>query len=235
MRKTRFLLICFLVLILTACSDSEMTDSLRNQLDGPLDPYINELTVPEANDESGDGKRLFFIGDTIKQYGVEYTLNDIHISDSIDELELDRTSFSSQKQLEANGDIEKGHKLVTLDVTIKNNSAGGYDPDGIHDKPNIFIENIIGFKDDLEDPNGPFTIELSYFSEHPPYERDMWNDYYQFQLGHGEELEARLAWIVQSERLNEESLYYINGSANGPTGTEYWYFYQLSFEGEFFD
>ena len=232
-KKSTVIYLCLIFSLLTACSYREFEDSLKQELNNDEDTHVNEAIVPEqpAEDEEDDG--LFFIGDTIARGGVEYTLNDVHISKNINEVGLDKVDFFRRTRIEDNGDIESGYKLVTVDVTVKNINYTDYElrtnPDLERDKPNLFIEYLIGFKDDLEDPNGPFTIESSYFSEHPPIEQDQWNDYSQFLLDHGEEVDATVGWIVPIDQLNEEPLYYINGYAG--RAEDYQYFYIIS-EGE---
>ncbi|HHU18985.1 MAG TPA: hypothetical protein GXZ58_01835 [Bacilli bacterium] len=226
-RTKGVLFLCLIFSLLTACSYREFEDSLKQELNNDEDTHVNEAIVPEqpAGDEEDDG--LFFIGDTIARGGVEYTLNDVHISENINEVGLDKVDFFWQDQIEDNGDIESGYKLVTVDVTVKNINYTDYElrtnPDLERDKPNLFIENLIGFKDGLEDPNGPFTIEDSYFSEHPPIEQDQWNDYSQFLLDHGEEVDATVGWFVPIDQLNEEPLYYIIGSAGRAEDQQYFY------------
>jgi len=247
-KKGSIICLCLILIFLSACSYREFEDSLRRQLDGEDEnEIINETIVPdrledetyseagEINDEQSenDADRLYYIGDTASQYGVEYTLNDVQISDNINQIGLDRDGFFWVDRIEDNGEVKAGFKLVTVDVTIKNISAGGYDPDEEHDKPNLFVENLIGFKDDLEEPQGPFTIESSYFSEHPPYEQNQWNDYIQYQLGHGEEMEATIGWTVPVERLNEEPLYYLIGAVYATNeGTRPWRYFHIISEGE---
>ncbi|MBU5595004.1 hypothetical protein KQI76_07480 [Amphibacillus sp. MSJ-3] len=226
-KKSIVIYLCLIFSLLTACSYREFEDSLKQELNNDEDVHVNEAIVPEqpAEDEEDDG--LFFIGDTIARGGVEYTLNDVRISKNINEVGLDKVDFFWQDQIEDNGDIESGYKLVTVDVTVKNINYTDYElrtnPDLERDKPNLFIESYIGFKDDLEDPNGPFIIETSYFSEHPPIEQDQWNDYYQFLLDHGEEVDAIVGWIVPIDQLNEESLYYLNGSEGRAEDQQYFY------------
>ena len=226
-KKSTVIYLCLIFSLLTACSYREFEDSLKQELNNDEDTHVNEAIVPEqpAEDEEDDG--LFFIGDTIARGGVEYTLNDVHISKNINEVGLDKVDFFRRTRIEDNGDIESGYKLVTVDVTVKNINYTDYElrtnPDLERDKPNLFIEYLIGFKDDLEDPNGPFTIESSYFSEHPPIEQDQWNDYSQFLLDHGEEVDATVGWFVPIDQLNEEPLYYIIGSAGRAEDQQYFY------------
>ncbi|GAA4060373.1 DUF5027 family lipoprotein [Amphibacillus indicireducens] len=238
-RTKGVLFLCLIFSLLTACSYREFEDSLRQELNNDEDTHVNEATVPEQTEEvveeetDGEEDILFFIGDTIARGGVEYTLNDVQISENINEVGLDKVGFFRQNPIEDNGDVESGYKLVTVDVTVKNINYTDYelrtDPNLERDKPILYIEGRVGFKDDIEDPNGPFTIEHSYFSEHPPIEQDLWNDYSQFQLDHGEEVEATVGWFVPIDQLNEESLYYISGSPG--RAEDYQYFYIIS-EGE---
>src|SRR5699024_1550217 len=168
--------LCLILAFLSACSYREFEDSLRRKFEdegefnginetivpGPVDDEKDiDLSVDETNAEQNESETdsLNYIGDMDSQYGVEYTLNDVQISDNINEVGLDRDGFFWIDHIEENGEIKAGFKLVTVDVTIKNISAGGYDPDGEHEKPNLIVEGLIGFKDDLEDPQGPFTIE----------------------------------------------------------------------------
>ncbi|GAA4060376.1 DUF5027 family lipoprotein [Amphibacillus indicireducens] len=227
-RTKGVLFLCLIFSLLTACSYREFEDSLKQELNNDEDVHVNEAIVPEqpAEDEKDDDG-LFFIGDTIARDGVEYTLNDVHILKNINEVGLDKVDFFWQDQIEDNGDIESGYKLVTVDITVKNISYTDYDlsidPNLERDKPILYIEGRVGFKDDIEDPNGPFTIEHSYFSEHPPIEQDLWNDYSQFQLDHDEEVKATVGWFVPIDQLNEEPLYYINGSPGRAEDQQYFY------------
>lgn len=249
LKRLKVLIILYLMIsLLVACSYREFEDSLRRQLDGEDEnEIINETIVPdrsedetdseagETNDEQSENEadRLYYIGDTALQFGVEYTINDVQISDNIHEVGLDRAGFIDVDRIEDNGEIQAGFKLVTVDVTIKNISAGGYDPDGEHDKPNLFAEDLIGFKSGLEDPIGPFMIEADYFSEHPPYEQNQWTDYIQFQLDYGEEREATFAWTVPTERLNSEPLYYLTGAVHSTDlGSRAYRYFHIVSDGE---
>ncbi|GAA4060382.1 DUF5027 family lipoprotein [Amphibacillus indicireducens] len=228
-KKSTVIYLCLIFSLLTACSYREFEDSLKQELNHDEDMHVNEAIVPEqpAEDEEDDG--LFFIGDTIARGGVEYTLNDVHISKNINEVGLDKEEFNSlgYPLVNDDGSINDNHQLVTVDVTIKNINYTDYElrtnPDLERDKPNLFIESLIGFKDDLEDPNGPFTIELSYFSHHAPFDQNLGKDYRQFLLGHGEEVEVTVGWLVPIDQLNEEPLYYLNGSEGRAEDQQYFY------------
>lgn len=243
-KKITVVCLCLILALLSACSYREFEDSLRRQLDGEDEnEIINETIVPEPSDDETDIETndvakdetdvLFYIGDTALQFGVEYTLNDIQISDNIHEVGLNRADFVDVDRIKDNGELQAGFKLVTADVTIKNINNVGYDPYGEHDKPNLFAEHLIGFKNDLEDPNGPFMIAGDYFSEHPPYEQNQWTDYIQFQLDDGEEREATFGWTVPTERLNSEPLYYLTGAVySTDLGSRAYRYFHIVSEGE---
>ncbi|GAA4060360.1 DUF5027 family lipoprotein [Amphibacillus indicireducens] len=225
------LFLCLMVTLLVACSYREFEDSIRNQLNNEDEEmYQNEAKIPEqpVEDQGAENAEdvLYFIGDTISFINdlgtVDYTLNAVQISENSNEVDLKKTDFDllGYHYIGEDGSIDEHYKLVTVDVTIKNIDYTDYalktdfeystEADSDRDIPLLFIEYLIGFKEGIEDPNGPFTIEASYFGGHTPIEDDP-KGYYQFLLAHGEEVEVTVGWLVPADQLNVEPLYYIIG------------------------
>lgn len=230
-----------LLFILTACSYKNFEDSLKDKLNKEdTEEYINPAKIPEASTNSEDEKvtdpdekRLFQIGDTVTysypgEESFQYTLHQINLVDNIHDLNLDKEDFISTSFLTENGDVDKEYLLLTVDVTIKNIDYEGLDDDrtdDYSDVPVLYIEDMLGFKSGLEDPQGPFSIESAYFSEHPKENKE--KDYYKFRLEKGKELDATVGWFVPANQLEEEPMYYVIGSGGSFDLFDY---FELSFE-----
>ncbi|WP_062105423.1 DUF5027 family lipoprotein [Bacillus niameyensis] len=228
------LFFCVLPVFLSACSYKKFEDSLKNKLNKEHEVDINTATIPN-NSTEGDEQSLFSVGDTatytekhfqtnIKE-SIEYTLNKIHVSDNINDLGLKADDFSDASLISDNGDIKKNMRLVAVDVTVKNVDYKGDESEG--NNPILYIEPTLGFKGGIEDPDGPWVIYASYFSEHAPMDQNHGDDYYFFPLALGEEIDATIGWFVPADQLGEEPLYYIIG--NGGRSEDYKYF-ELKFD-----
>lgn len=236
MRKTRKISIIFiyvLTVLLSACSYKEFEDSLRSKINRDGDEqYINHTSVPDSSpdsdEESGD-KRLFSIDDTITytfdDQSVQYTLNQVHVLDNINDLNLDIDDFANQNPISDDGAIEETYRFVAVDITVKNINYKGYDSE--EDDSILLIESLAGFKSGIEDPNGPWTFESSYFSKHPPLDRNDGQDYYHFPLPPGHEMDAVVGWFLPTDQLGEEGLYYIIGGAGD---SKYYQYFELNFD-----
>lgn len=219
------LMISCLLFLLSACSYKEFEDSLRgsiNKLDE--DEYINPAKVPDESPSKVEGKssesieqRLYSIGDTITfTYGaggtVQYTLNQVNLTENIKALNLNRDDFYDTSLILENGNIDSEYRLLTINVTVKNIDIVELDEDIDKNIPVLFIEPAIGFKDGIEDPDGPFSFGASYFSEHEPNNEHGDNQYYYFfPLETGEEVDVTIGWFTPTDELKEEVLYYIIG------------------------
>lgn len=232
---TVILLLSVLVFILSACSYKEFEDSMKDKLNKPEEEeYINPAKIPEksTNTENEDTseseeKRLYTVGETITfAYPttgyVQYTLNEAHIVDNINDLGIKKDDFLDSLYIADNGDISNDKRLLTVDVTIKNIDYQGHYED--EEEYTINIESSVGFKDAIEDPDGPFLFEPVYFSEHPENYKD---DYLYFPLNIGEEIDATVGWIIPEENLNEEPLYYVIGAGGFFDLLEY---FELTFD-----
>ncbi|WP_230200112.1 DUF5027 family lipoprotein [Bacillus niameyensis] len=156
---------------------------------------------------------------------LKYTLNSADLSVNINDLALNVDDFYDKSLISDNGKIDNEHRLVTVAVTVKNINYLG--DDGDRDVPILFIESSVGFKEGIEDPNGPWTIDASYFSEHPPMDQNHGKDYSKFPLAIGDEIDATVGWFVPADQLEKEPLYYIIGS--GGRSEDYQYF-ELKFD-----
>lgn len=237
MRGSAIIFFCVLPIFLSACSYREFEDSLKSKLSREKEEYVNPATIlndsPETKEQS-----LFSVGDTIVyseediqneiKQSIEYTLNKIYVSDNIHDSGLKADDFNDTSLISNNGDIKKKMQLVTVDITVKNVDYKGYEPE--RETPILFIESSVGFKEGIEDPNGPWTLEESYFSEHPPLDQNNGQDYSQFPLPIGEEIDVTVGWFVPADQLENEPLYYIIGQSG--LVEDYQYF-ELKFdEGE---
>ncbi|WP_062105427.1 DUF5027 family lipoprotein [Bacillus niameyensis] len=223
------LFFCVLPIFLSACSYKKFEDSLKSKLNKEQEEYINPATIPKNSSEAEE-QSLFIVGDTIvftdvENMTVEYTLNEIHVSDNIHDLGLKADDFSDTSLISNNGDIKKKMHLVTVDVTVKNVDYKSYGPE--EDNPVMSIEPSVGFKEGIEDPNGPWVIHASYFSGHAPMDQNHGDDYYYFPLATGEEIDATVGWFVPADQLEDEPLYYIIGSAGGSEDYQY---FELKFD-----
>lgn len=222
-RKISILLLCVLAVLLSACSYKEFEDSMRSKINNEGDePYINPSSVPDHSSES-DEETLFSIGDTITEtfddQSVQYTLNQVHVLDNINDLNLNIDDFADKNPISDDGAIEETYRFVVVDVTVKNINYEGYDSE--EGDPILFIESSVGFKEGIEDPNGPWLIETSYFSEHPPLDQNHGQDYYQFPLSIGDEVDATIGWFLPANQLGEDTLYYIIGGAGDSEDYQY--------------
>lgn len=204
-RKTSILYMITLTLLLSACSYKDFEDSLKSKLNNEEEEvYVNPTTTSIPKKDAGevetDGETadsgLFSIGDAIKytydgeeEPSYQYTLNQALLSDNINDLNLDKSDFTPNSNdtslISDNGNIDEAYQLGTVDVTIRNLNSEVTDGE-----PNLAIQSSVGFKDEIEDINGPFLLEASYFSEHPPIDQNDGKDYYYFLLPIGEELNA---------------------------------------------
>ncbi|MBM7542279.1 DUF5027 family lipoprotein [Amphibacillus cookii] len=223
--KITILFICMFTILLSGCSYKELEDSFRSKSNNEEgdDQYINSSNVPEKSSESEEGG-LFFAGDTITftdpdNQTIEYTLNNVYVVDNLKEMNLNIDDFGEKDVISNDGSIDETYQLVLVDVTIKNVDFEGYDLE--KDSPVLYIESAIGFKEGIEDPDGPWLFEASYFSEHPPMDQNQGQDYYQFMLAFGDELNATIGWFLPSDQLGEEPLYYIIGQAGMPEDYQY--------------
>lgn len=91
----------------------------------------------------------------------------------------------------------------------------------------LFIEECVGFKDGIEDPNGPWLLYASYFSEHPPLDQNNGEDYSTFLLAIGDEMDASVGWFVPTDQLEKEPLFYIIGYSGMPEDFQY---FELKFD-----
>ncbi len=207
----------FLVIILlSACSYREFEDSLKDTFNkDDEEEIVNTVTLPETASDSEDNS-LYSIGDTISftyadNETVEYTLQQVIISDNINDLGLDKADFYDQSLIEDDGTVDGAHQLVTIDVRIINKDYRGFNFDVEQDKASLYIELAVGFKNGIEDPDGPFLLHASFFSDHSPLDQNQGQDYYKFLLGIGEEIDVTVGWFVPTDLLEEEPLYYIIG------------------------
>ncbi|MCZ0703980.1 hypothetical protein J2T56_002215 [Natronobacillus azotifigens] len=209
MRKTRSISgFCIIVFFLSACSYKDFEDSLRNKLDNDEEvEYTNPTSIPEnysENEEEG----LFTIGDTATTYRnlEQYTLHKVQVLTNINEADLELTDFKDISLIKDNGDIDQDYQLVLIDLTVKNLASRLFMDDS--DVPILYIENGAGFKSEIEDPNGPFHTEISYFSGQQKVDDDP-KGYYRFLLEIGEEVDVTIGWFLPVEQLDEELLYYM--------------------------
>lgn len=229
-RKTSMIPLFLVALLLSACSYREFEDSLKNQLNSEdEEETINTVKLSEYTSNNGEDS-ILSVGDTISftdagNETVQYTLNKVSISNNINDVGLEKANFSDRALIKDNGDIDKEHQLVTLDVTIKNIDYKGTDFDEDQNQALLFIEPSVGYKESIEDPNGPFLLYAAYFSEHAPLDQNHGQDYYSFMLGIGEEVDATVGWFVPTDLLEEDPLYYIIGYAGMP---EDFRFFQLT-------
>lgn len=226
-KKISLLFICAFVILLSACSYKEFEDSLKGKVNNEEEEQdINPSRIPDSSPESG-GESLFTIGDTITyenldNQSVQYTLNQVHILDNINDLELNVDDFGDKRLLSDDGTIDGTNQLVVIDVTVKNINL---ERDNLEEgNPILYIEPAVGFKEGIEDPNGPFFVEAEYFSNHPPLDQNGGQDYWQFPLAIGDEIEVKVGWFLPADRLEKESLYYIIGSETSP---EYHQYFEL--------
>src|SRR5690625_77191 len=232
-RKISIIFLCMLTVILSACSYKEFEDSLRDKTINKGDEqYINPSSVPDYSpdaEEESDGEILFSVGDTIidtfDSQSVQYSLNQAYILDNINDLDLGVDDFADSSLILEDGSIEEPYQFVAVDITVKNISFEGYDLEV--DEPTLFIEALVGFKDGIEDPDGPFVIYASYFSEHPPLDQNHGQDYYQYNLSIDNEMNTIIGWFLPTEQLNEDTLYYIIGGEGSP---EYFQYFELNFD-----
>ncbi|MCJ7839333.1 hypothetical protein MUB24_00125 [Lederbergia sp. NSJ-179] len=234
MKGITILFFCVLPIFLSACSYREFEDSLKSKLNKEEDEYSNPAKIVDESSEDEE-QGPFSVGDTITyteediqtdtKQTIEYTLNKIHVSDNINDLGLNVDDFTDKSLIADNGDIKKKNRLVTVDVTVKNISHQGYDSEA--DDPILFIESSVGFKEGIEDPNGPWTLEESYFSEHPPLDQNNGQDYSQFPLPIGDEIDVTVGWFVPADQLKNQPLYYIIGQSGLAEDYEY---FELKFE-----
>ncbi|UOQ83739.1 DUF5027 family lipoprotein [Gracilibacillus salinarum] len=240
--KLGLLSVLMLFILLSACSYKEFEDSLKSKLDTEKeDQYVNPSNIPvndpevEQTEATASEAELATVGDTItftfdggdESHQFQYTLNQAFKSDTINELSLKREDFADPSLINEDGSIDEMYRLVLVDVTVKNINNDSFMSEEDNNQPIMFIESSIGFKEEIEDPNGPFTLQAVYFSEHPPYEKNQWNDYYQFPLSFGQELDAKVGWFVPAEQLEKEPLYYIIG---GGGSAEYYKYFELTFD-----
>ncbi|UJW58018.1 hypothetical protein HXZ66_11685 [Bacillus sp. A116_S68] len=226
----------FLVIsLLSACSYREFEDSLKGKLNkDDEEEIVNTVTLPETASDNEDNS-LFSIGDTIRftnveDETVEYTLHHVIISDNINDLGLDKSDFNDRSLIEDDGTVDGAHQLVTVDIRIKNKDSRGFDFDEDQNRALLFVEPAVGFKDGIEDPDGPFLLHASYFSDHSPLDQNQGQDYYKFLLGIGEEIDVTVGWFVPTDLLEEELLYYIIGYEGHAEDFQY---FQLTLDGGF--
>ncbi|MCZ0703981.1 hypothetical protein J2T56_002216 [Natronobacillus azotifigens] len=225
MRKTRSILgLCIIVLLLSACSYKEFEDSLRNKLDNDEEvEYTNPTSIPEnysENEEEG----LFTIGDTVTTHNnaEQYTLHKVQALTNINEADLELTDFFKNVSLiKDNGDIDQDYQLVLIDLTVKNLASRLFKDES--DVPILYIGYSAGFKSEIEDPNGPFFTEISYFSGQQKVDDDP-KGYYKFLLEIGEEVDVTIGWFLPVEQLREEPLYYM---ISIQSGVEYAKYFEL--------
>lgn len=234
----------FLLLLLSACSYKEFEDSLKSKLNKPEEEYINPSKIPDQSPENGNienenaesgspeladsvEKTLYSIGDTITLTypgagSLQYTLNQINVSENINDLGLNKDDFVDTMPISNNGDVDGDFRLLTLDVTVKNIDFVLLKEDVDKDIPVLPIELAIGFKSGIEDPNGPFSLHASYFSEHQPKDDNGHNQhYFYFPLETGGEMEVAISWFVPTNELRDEPLYYIIGYPVSPEDRKY--------------
>lgn len=228
-RKISILFLCVLTVLLSACSYKDFEDSLRGKINNEGDEqYSNPSSVPNHSSES-DEETLFSIGDTITEtfddQSVQYTLNQVYVLDNINDLNLDVNDFDNKNPILDDGAIEEGYRFVVVDVTVKNINFEGDDLE--KEDPILFIESSVGFKEGIEDPNGPWTFEPSYFSEHPPLDQNQGQDYYQFPLPIGDEVDTTIGWFLPADQIEEDTLYYIIGGAGD---SQYYQYFELNFD-----
>lgn len=221
MKRKTMIGFCVIMLALSACSYREFEDSLKTLNEEELEDNIENTVKVSENVEDGDEQIVYSIGDTIvyrMEEGMEkgeeeelyqYTLNQVQVADNIHDLGLQIDDFFSRKMIAENGDIEDNLRIVTIDATVKNLQYT--DPSGL---PTLQVENAIGSQLDIEDPNGPYFLEAVYFSEHPPFELNNGSDYLYFSLDFGEELDITVGWLVPSEMIEDEPLYYAIGTTS---------------------
>lgn len=222
------LIISISLLLLSACSYKEFEDSVRNKVNKKDDneEYNNPASLSSndnSNTPNAEEASYLSIGDTITYTFVDqsfqYTLHKVDVVDNIHDLGLELQDFYQTDLIEENGVVKDNYRFVAVDVTVKNIDFEGYVQ--IDDEPILFIESLVGFKDGIEDPDGPFAIPASYFSEHPPMDQNSGEDYYQFPLAFGSEINATVGWFVPSEELSEDTLFYIIGGASHPEDFQY--------------
>ncbi|WP_062046888.1 hypothetical protein [Bacillus sp. JCM 19034] len=209
---------CVIMVALSACSYREFEDSIKTLKENDLEDNIENTVKVSEDVENGDEQIVYSIGDTIvyrtkdmeieeevEQY--QYTLNQVQVADNIHDLGLQIDDFLRRKMIAENGDIEDNLRIVTIDATVKNLQ-------NTNPSATLQVENFIGSQLDIEDPNGPFFLEAVYFSEHAPFELNNGSDYYYFSLDFGEELDITVGWLVPSEMIENESLYYAIGTTS---------------------
>lgn len=228
-RKVSIIFLCMLTVLLSACSYKEFEDSMRSKINNKgEEQYNNPSIIPDSASES-DEEALFSIGDTITytfdDQSIQYTLNQVHVLDNINDLDLNIDDFADKDLIAGDGVIEDTYRFVAVDVTVKNIDFEGDDSEV--DEPNLFIESLVGFKEGIEDPDGPFVLYASYFSEHPPLDQNHGQDYYQFSLSFDSEMNATIGWFLPTDQLEEDTLYYIIGGEGSP---EYFRYFELNFD-----
>lgn len=214
-----------LLFLLSACSYMEFEDSLKsnfNKLEeeeniNPAKIPVESSSTEEIDSPETSTQILYSIGDTVTfTYGdgktVEYTVNQVSLADNIKYLDLYREDFNDTSLISGNGNIANGYQLLTIDVTVKNINIDQLDEDIDKNIPVLFIEPAIGFRDGIEDPDGPFAFGASYFSKHTPDNGNGENKhYYYFPLEIGKEVDVIIGWFIPTEEVKEEPLYYIIG------------------------
>lgn len=230
LRKASILSLCMLTVLLSACSYKEFEDSMRSKINNKEEEqYSNPSSVPDNSSES-DEEALLSIGDTTtylypEGQSVQYTLNQVHVLDNINDLNLNIEDFADKNLISDDGAIENTYRFVAVEVTVKNIDFEGHSLE--ENDPTLYIESLVGFKEGIEHPDGPFVLYASYFSEHPPLDQNRGQDYYQFALPVSKEMNATIGWFLPTDQLGEEKLYYIIGGEGSP---DYFRYFELNFD-----
>lgn len=224
-------LLCLIVLSLgiSGCSYKDWEDSVHNSLQGnakETDNYVNTASIPDAESESTseyseykNTDRVYEVGETITSIDVignevQYTLKNVEIFDSIQELGISSEDFISTSLIGNSGEIleKDGEKncFIAVSVTVKNcNIDISQTPQGQYP---MLIEMRSGSESNILSTDGPFLEYAVYFSGHPEMAGDENKDYYGFSLEKDAEMDAVIGWIIPQKMLEEPYYYIISGS-----------------------
>lgn len=231
MKRKLITAVCMMCLgsMLTGCTSyMEMEDSLKSNI---IEEQVekneeNETETEWENKADVSEETTAGIGDTIEFTDIEgkimqYTLEDVKIVTNLNEVGLSTKEFAGGITVGEDGCIEDAEEnsLIVITVKVKNINI---DLENVEEEYPLCIEMCAGNESNIKNPDGPFMLEANYFSKHP----DGLNEYYMYYLEKGEEMEAKIAWLVPNDLL-EEPFYWVIGNSYS---TEYFKFFQLNKE-----
>lgn len=211
---------------LCACSAyTQFEDSLKENIssNGGVSPDQDGQNVEHAEENSDNttsvSEDVNRIGDTITHaYSnglLSYTLKSVKRCSNLAESGLAETDFV-EGIVNTDGTFGNIDDILLL-VTLHIANVDYEDAESAETDYPIYIESCIGTKPDIEDPDGPWLIYASYFSEHP--ENDL-KSYYFYDLEPGAEIDVQIGWIVAESKL-EEPMYYVIGMDDHYTEADY--------------